>query len=93
MQPEVREPAPAAIYRTVRSVLQRLPGSTTFTKFLIVGGIGYLVNQFILLLVYDSPVFAFLPAKDTDFDFIFFTHPDVRLFIASVLAVEAALDR
>ena len=77
--------------KTAQAVLERLPVSTTFIKFVIVGGIGYLVNQFTLLLVYDSPLFGFLPAKDTDFDFILFTHPDIRLFIASVIAVEAAV--
>jgi putative flippase GtrA len=72
-------------------VVERLPVSTTFVKFLIVGGIGYLVNQFTLFTVYDSPVFTFLPARGTDFDFILFTHTDIRLFIASVMAVEAAI--
>jgi putative flippase GtrA len=72
-------------------VLQRLPVSPTLIKFLIVGGIGYLVNQFTLFLVYDSPLFVFLPAQGTDFGFILFTHPNVRLFIASVIAVEAGI--
>jgi len=67
----------------------RLPN--TLGKFLIVGGIGYLINQFTLFLFYDSPVFWFLPAKDTDLDLWLFTHPDVRLLISSVLAVEAAI--
>ncbi len=91
MQSEVRETAAAAVYRTAQSVLQRLPVSTTFAKWAIVGGIGFLVNQFALFMVYDSPLFAFLPARGSDFDFIFFSHPDVRLLIASVVAIEFAI--
>lgn len=72
-------------------MLQRLPVSATFIKFLIVGGVGYLVNQFTLFLLYDSPLSSILPAKGTDFDLIFFTHPDIRLLIASAIAVEASI--
>jgi putative flippase GtrA len=72
-------------------MLQRLPVSATFIKFLIVGGVGYLVNQFMLFLLYDSPLSSILPAKGTDFDLIFFTHPDIRLLIASAIAVEASI--
>ena len=91
MKPQVQDQPTSGLIRAAQSLLERLHVSTTFAKFLIVGGGSYLVNQLTLLLVYDSPVFAFLPAKDTDFHFIFFTHPDIRLFIASVMAVEAAV--
>ncbi len=91
MKPHAQDQPTIGLVATARAMLERRNISTTFVKFLIVGGIGYLVNQATLLLVYDSSVFWFLPAKDTDFDFIFFTHPDVLLFIASVLAVEAAV--
>ena len=91
MKPHVQDQPTVGLVATTRATLERLHVSTTLVKFLIVGSIGYLVNQFTLFLVYDSPVFAFLPGKDTDFDFIFFTHPDIRLFIASVMAVEAAV--
>src|SRR3990170_6144746 len=79
------------VHRLAASVLQRLPVSATFIKFLIVGGVGYLVNQGTLFLLYDSPLSSILPAKGTDFDFIFFKHADIRLLIASVLAVEASI--
>ena len=74
-----------------RATLERWHVSTTFVKFLIVGCIGYLVNQFMLLLAYDTPLFFFLPGKNTEFGFVLFTHPDIRLFIASVIAVETAV--
>ncbi|TET18123.1 MAG: GtrA family protein [Dehalococcoidia bacterium] len=72
-------------------MLQRLPVSTTFVKFLVVGGFGYLVNQSTLFLLYDSPVAALLPAKGSALDFILFTHSDVRLLIASAVAVELSI--
>ena len=91
MESKVREPEAAAAYTAARSVLQRLPVSSTFAKWAIVGGIGFLVNQFALFMVYDSPLFAFLPARGADLKLIFFTHPDVRLLIASVVAIESAI--
>src|SRR3990172_5247034 len=91
MKPHVHDPPTIGLTRTAGGVVERLHVSTTFAKFLIVGGIGYLVNQLALLLVYDSPLFGFLPAKHSDFDLLLFTHPDIRLLIASVCAVEAAV--
>lgn len=69
----------------------RLAASSTFIKFSIVGAVGYLVNQFFLYVVYDSPALPFLPEKDTNARIVFFTHPDVRLLIATVVAVELAI--
>ncbi|MBI2913660.1 MAG: GtrA family protein [Chloroflexi bacterium] len=71
--------------------MRRLPLTATFVKFLIVGGIAYLINQFMLFLFYDSPAFWFLPAKDTGVDLGLFTHPDIRLLISSAAAVEVAI--
>jgi putative flippase GtrA len=62
-----------------------------FVKFLIVGGLAFVVNQLGLYLLYDSPAAAILPDKDTRIDFGLFSHPDARLLIASALAVEAAI--
>src|SRR4030042_1765815 len=73
-------------------VVARAAVSSTFIKFSVVGAIGYLVNQFFLFLFYDSPAFPFLPEKDTNTHIVFFTHPDVRLLIATIVhAVGAAL--
>src|SRR4030065_98338 len=72
-------------------VAARAAASPTFIKSSIVGTIGYLVNQIFLFLFYDSPAFPFLPEKDTNARIVFFTHPDVRLLIATVLAVELAI--
>lgn len=71
--------------------IAKLKGSTTFVKFAIVGSFGYLVNQFFLFLVYDSPVLWFLPAKETSVTILFVTYTDVRLLMAIVAGVEAAI--
>ncbi|MCH7953741.1 MAG: GtrA family protein [Chloroflexi bacterium] len=70
---------------------RRLHLPTTFVKFVIVGGVGFLIFQFFLFLVYDSPVFWFLPSQDTSMDLGLFTLSDVRLLIASIVAVEIAI--
>lgn len=76
----------------LRQLAARLHLSTTFLKFLIVGGVGFLLNQFILFLLYDSPLAGVLmPDKHTHTDFGVFTHGDIRLLIASIVAVEVAI--
>lgn len=73
-------------------VLQtRLGISPTVVRFLIVGAIGYLVNQVFLFLLYDTPAAWFLPAKETPSRLIFFTHDDMRLLIAAIIAVEISI--
>ncbi len=76
---------------TTRGLLDRSPVSPTLVKFLIVGGVGYLVNQFVLFLLYDSPISSVLPARGRDLDCVFFTVSDLKLLIASVVAVETAI--
>ncbi|HEY5624958.1 MAG TPA: GtrA family protein [Dehalococcoidia bacterium] len=75
----------------VRQLAYRLHLPTTFVKFLIVGSVGFLINQFFLFLVYDAPVFWFLPSQHTSTDLGLFTHSDIRLLIASIIAVEIAI--
>ena len=75
----------------VRQLAHRLHLPTTFVKFVIVGGVGFLIFQFFLYLIYDSPVFWFLPSQDISVDLGLFTLSDIRLLIASVVAVEIAI--
>ncbi|MCH7810351.1 MAG: GtrA family protein [Chloroflexi bacterium] len=75
----------------VRQLAHRLHLPTTFVKFVIVGGVGFVIFQFFLFLIYDSPVFWFLPSQDTSLDLGLFTHSDIRLLIASIVAVEIAI--
>ncbi len=69
----------------------RLHLPTTFVKFVIVGGVGFVIFQFFLFLIYDAPVFWFLPSQDTSMDLGLFTLSDIRLLIASIVAVEIAI--
>ncbi len=55
------------------------------------GSFGFLVNQSLLFLFYDSPALWFLPAKDTSLTILSVTHTDVRLLIAIAAGVEAAI--
>ncbi len=75
----------------VGQLAHRLHLPTTFVKFVIVGGVGFLIFQFFLYLLYDSPVFWFLPSQDISVDLGLFTLSDIRLLIASVVAVEIAI--
>jgi len=67
----------------------------------MVGGIAFVIFQVFLYLLYGQPpapffpdlsgLFWFLPEKDTNADLLLFTHPDIRLLIASVIAVEISI--
>jgi len=63
----------------------------TFLSFLVVGGMAFIVTEVMLFLAYDSPLLWFLPEKDTEFGITGLEHPDIRLLIASALAVEIAI--
>ncbi len=91
MQPEIAKPKDQNLLKAEASIFRRLRLSSTLFKFLIVGGIAYLINQSALFLLYDTSLVWFLPAKDTAADLLLFTHPDLRLLLSSILAVEAAI--
>lgn len=74
---------------TTRLRDRRLPISSSFVKFVIIGAMAYLVNQAGLFLLYD--VLPLLPAKETKVDFGIFTEPDISLLVASAIAVELAI--
>jgi putative flippase GtrA len=63
----------------------------TFLSFLVVGGMAFVVTEVFLFLGYDTSLLSFFPEKDTKFGIGPISHPDIRLFIASVLAVEIAI--
>ena len=88
------EPPPTSLSRintAAYTTLQRLPVSTTFIKFLVVGGAGYLVNQFVLFTLYDLSFPSILPEKGKSFDCGLFTISDLKLLLASIVAVEASI--
>ncbi len=70
---------------------QQLTSHMPLVRFVLVGGSGYLLYQSVLFLGYDSPVFWFLPDKDTSGVIIFFEHADVRLFVTSLVASAVTL--
>lgn len=55
------------------------------------GAFAYLVYQSLLFVVYDAPVFPFLPDKDTSVTLVFFEHGDARFLIATLVATVATL--
>src|SRR6266571_7495470 len=89
--PEVASAGETGVMALIGGLARRLHLPTTLLKFLIVGGIGFLINLVMLFLLYDSPLFWFLPAKHSHVDLGLVTVKDSRLLIASVLAVEAAI--
>jgi putative flippase GtrA len=91
MRPELATQRDQRLSRATAVAIRRLHLPSTLTKFLIVGAFGFLINQFTLFLLYDSPVFWFLPAKDTLASLGLFNHPDIRLLLSSVVAVEVAI--
>jgi len=88
-------PSKLLLRRSVIALLDSLgiwtPGSFTLGRFLLVGTIGYLVNQFCLFLFYDTHVLWFLPEKDVQKDIGMLTIGDSRLLIASIAAVEISI--
>jgi putative flippase GtrA len=85
------EEAPDRPLGTFSRLARRLHLPTTLVKFLIVGGVGFCINQVFLFLFYDSPVFWFLPDQDTRVDLGLVHHQDIRLLISSIVAVEIAI--
>jgi putative flippase GtrA len=90
MQTELAKPPPQPERRYARGALNG-HDLRTFLQFILVGGLAFAVNYVAFWLFYDSPVAAVFPDKDTEVDFVLFTHPDIRLLIASVLAVEISI--
>jgi putative flippase GtrA len=88
-------PSKLPLTRGVIALLDRLeiwtPSSFTLGRFLVVGAIGYLVNQFCLFLFYDTHILWFLPEKDVQKDIGVLTIGDSRLLIASIAAVEISI--
>jgi putative flippase GtrA len=81
----------SSAYERIRDLAYRLHLPVTLVKFLIVGAIAFLINEFFLFVFYDSPVAFFLPEDHTRVHLGLLTHPDIRLLIASILAVEVAI--
>ena len=62
-----------------------------FLRFLIVGAVGYAVNQAVLFLLYEPLLPLGIPQAGTHWQTPLFTVRDVRLLLASVAGVEMAI--
>lgn len=89
--PELMDEQEGGLVGLARELAERFRLPKTLIKFLIVGGIGFIIYQAMFWLLYDSPVFWFFPDKDTRADLLLLHHPDIRLLIASVIGVEVAI--
>ena len=91
MQPELISESESGLVAGARALAHRLHIPTTFAKFLVVGGIGFVINQVMLFLLYGTDIFSFiLPAQGTDWDIGPYT-ANARLFVSSIIAVETAI--
>jgi putative flippase GtrA len=89
MQTESTTVTGRGLLARVRQVGRRAPLSSAFVKFLIVGGMAYVIGLVALVLLYDA--LPILPVHDTHVSFGLFTEPDISLLIASVVAVELSI--
>src|SRR2546430_14327861 len=91
MQPELATQADEGFMGAASALAHRLHLPTTLVKFMIVGAIAFVINQLALFLFYDSPVFWFLPEKNTSVDLGLFCDSEVMDLISIVLAVEVEI--
>jgi len=91
MQPEIIGDSDSGLVAAARTLAERYHLPKTLTKFLVVGGVAFLIYQFALFLFYDSPLFTFLPDKGTELGVGPLTIPDARLLISSIVAIELAV--
>lgn len=72
-------------------VLIRMHQSRELIKFLIVGTIGFFINAAVLYILDDTSAGYFLPPQDVAGRVLFFPIKDLRLFWASIIAVEISI--
>jgi len=69
----------------------RLREHSTLLRFAAIGLSGYVTYQIVFLLLYESPLIWFLPAKGEDLGLIAFSHSDARLLITTLVAAELSI--
>lgn len=72
-------------------VLDLVTTNAVILRFMTVGTLGYVIYQLVVAMMYDTPVFWFLPAKGHGVSLIFFEHGDARLLIATLAATELSI--
>jgi putative flippase GtrA len=93
MRPELDTYADQGLMGAASELAHRLHLPTTLIKFVMVGGIGFLIYQFLLVVFYTLPTLWFLPDKETKIDPLPFGLPELglRLLIVSIVALEVAI--
>jgi len=93
MQQDFTTSSDQGLMAAASALAHRLHLPTTLIKFLMVGGIGFLIYQFFLLAFYTLPTLWFLPDKETTIDPLPFGLPELglRLLIVSIVALELAI--
>jgi putative flippase GtrA len=91
MQPEIISDSESGLVAYLRALAVRYHLPRTLVKFLLVGGIAFLIYQLALFILYDTPLFSFLPSKDTTIDIGPISIPDARLLVSSIVAIELAV--
>jgi len=91
MQPEIISNSESGLVAYGRALAVRYHLPRTLVKFLMVGGVAFLIYQFALFVLYDTPLFSFLPDKNTKLDLGPIAIPDTRLLISSIIAIELAV--
>jgi putative flippase GtrA len=89
MQPELISESDSGLVAFARALAERYHLPKTLTKFVIVGGVAFIIYQIALFAFYDAPILWFL--GDTDADAGLFSIPDLRLLVSSIIAIELAL--
>jgi putative flippase GtrA len=93
LTPEYKALATAGTGRdTLRQTLRAwLHEHSTLLKFATTGVSGYFVYQLVFLLLYESSLVWFLPAKGEDLNLLVFSHSDGRLLITTLIAAELSI--
>jgi putative flippase GtrA len=93
MRPDLATQEYQGWMRAASELAHRLHLPTTLIKFLMVGGVGFVIYQFLLFVFYTLPTLPFLPDKETKIDPLPFGLPELglRLLIVSIVALEAAI--
>jgi putative flippase GtrA len=91
MQPEIISNSDSGLVGYARGLAVRYHLPRTLVKFLLVGGVAFLIYQAALKVLWGTSLISFLPNKGSDLDVGLITIPDTRLLISSIIAIELAL--
>ena len=82
------EPGRTTLWQALRAKLRQ---HSTLLRFVATGVSGYITYQLVFLLMYESPLVWFLPAKGDDISLLAFSHGDARLLITTLVAAELSI--